>query len=380
MNKYPHFSKYVEFLLHLLAWGLVAGIVWHAQQNYWHTQFPHLPVGVGPDAGPGPDMPVLPLNYDLTIRYLILIIFKAAFFYLNVYLIFSRFQQASPKWKLLAPLGVTFFWAFLAEILVIKFFQREVFAMHFDYDWHNRYQPLNEGFIPFIAVLGTSYIYWAARQWLLNKNAFEKMGRTSAELALLKNQVNPHFLFNTLNNLFAMAIERKADDLAESISQLTHLMRYSIYESRTEYIELHREIEYIQNYIKLQQLRFSADDAVSIRFNVLGDTQSVRIAPMLLINFVENAFKHGVSLKQPSLINISLTTTEDQIAFTVENTIFRQNKDAQVAHAGFGLEHTRKLLEMQYPHRHQLQITEADNIFRAALVLKLQKTQVEVMA
>jgi LytS/YehU family sensor histidine kinase len=280
----------------------------------------------------------------------------------------------------LPPLAINLFWAFLAEVLVIKFFQSEVFARHFDYDWHNRYEPLNQGFIPFLAVLGASYIYWAARQWVLNKNEFEKMGKTTAELALLKNQVNPHFLFNTLNNLFSMAIERKADDLAESISQLTHLMRYSIYESRTEYVELHREIEYIENYIKLQKLRFSADDAVSIRFNVLGDAQSVRIAPMLLINFVENAFKHGVSLKQPSVISISLSTTEDQIAFTVENTIFRQNKDAHVAHAGFGLEHTRKLLEMQYPHRHQLQITEVDNIFRAALVLKLQKTKVEVMA
>jgi LytS/YehU family sensor histidine kinase len=157
-------------------------------------------------------------------------------------------------------------------------------------------------------------------------------------------------------------------------------MRYSIYDSQVQYIELHREVEYLENYIKLQKLRFTTEDTVSIRFNVFGDTQSVRIAPMLLINFVENAFKHGVSLKQPSLINISLTTTDDQIAFSVENSIHRQNKENTLQHAGFGLEHTKKLLEMQYPLRHQLQITEENNLYKVTLVLKLQKTKVEVMA
>ena len=384
MNKFSHLSKYVEILLHLFFWIFIAGIVLHVYQNYWSNHFgedialelPGLDGSIINPAGPYyPDR-----NIDLLIRYFILIFFKAAFFYINIYLIFPRFKQVEPKWKVLFPLAINLSWAFITEVILMKFFQREVFALHFDYDWQNRYNPIQEGLIPFLAILGGSYIYWAARQWMLNKDDMQRLGKTNAELALLKNQINPHFLFNTLNNLFAMAIERKADDLAESISQLTHLMRYSIYESRTEYIELHREIEYIQNYIKLQELRFTTEDAVSIRFQVIGETQGVRIAPMLLINFVENAFKHGVSLKQPSLININLSISEEQISFTVENTIFRQNKNGNVAHAGFGLEHTRKLPQMQYPHRHQLHITEEDNIFRVMLVLKLQKTKVEVMA
>jgi len=382
MNKFPHFYKYIEILIHVFFWLLVVGIVLHTYQNYWQNHFIEYGVMPGPD-GEMTDQVApqfLDQNIDLLIRYFLLIIFKAIFFYLNVYLIFPRFQLVRPKWKLLPPLVINLLWTFAAEVILMKFFQREVFALHFDYDWQNRYDWFKEGFLPALVVLGASYIYYAARQWVLYKNDLEQLGKTNAELALLKNQINPHFLFNTLNNLFSMAIERKADDLAESISQLTHLMRYSIYESRTEYIELHREIEYIENYIKLQELRFSSEDAVSIRFQVQGENQAVRIAPMLLINFVENAFKHGVSLKQPSLININLTTTDDQIAFTVENTIFRQNKNGNIAHAGFGLEHTKKLLQMQYPHRHQLQITEENNIFRVVLVLKLQKTKVEVMA
>ena len=383
MNKSSHLSRYLELLLHLFLWLFIAGIIWHTYQNYWHNQIDATFVQV-----PGEDGETMEMleamrpdrNIDLLIRYFILIFFKAVFFYINVFLIFPRFKHVEPKWKIVPPLAVNLGWAFLAEFLLMKFFQREVFALHFDYDWRERYDFINEGIIPFLAVLGGSYIYWAARQWLLVKDDVQKLGKTNAELALLKNQVNPHFLFNTLNNLFSMAIERHADDLAESISQLTHLMRYSIYDSQVQYIELHREVEYLENYIKLQKLRFATEDAVSIRFNVLGDTQSVRIAPMLLINFVENAFKHGVSLKQPSLINISLTTTDDQIAFTVENSIHRQNKENSVQHAGFGLEHTKKLLEMQYPLRHQLQITEENGLYKVSLILKLQKTKVEVMA
>ena len=381
MNKFPHLYKYAEFILHLSVWLIVGGLILKSTDNYWHNQYQE-DTGLRYYEDIGNYMIWLDehYKYGLLIRYIILILFKAVFAYVNIYLIFPRFERVMPRWKVLQPLAFNFFWCFLAEVIVYDLARRSVFPYPNDpFHWMTNHEEI-ESFILFFITLISSYAYWASKQWILNKGNIEQLGKTNAELALLKNQINPHFLFNTLNNLFSMAIERKADDLAESISQLTHLMRYSIYESRTEYIELHREVEYLENYIKLQKLRFSSDDAVSIRFQVYGETQSVRIAPMLLINFVENAFKHGVSLKQPSLINIALTTTEDQISFIVENTIHRQNTESSVAHAGFGLEHTKKLLAMQYPHRHQLQITEDQNIFRVDLVLKLQRTKVEVMA
>jgi len=379
MNKFPHLKKYLEVLLHVCLWLLILGFIHNEIQNFLLELYKQTTGNF--------EEPIDRNNYDFLnweysnrnldpyLRFFFLSLFKAVFFYINVFLIFPRYQRAKTKWKVFGPLLFNLAWCFLAEALIFHSY----FKAHLYNDYWYFYNEVEAG-IYFLMLLMASFAYWSAKQWLLNKDEFEKIGKTNAELALLKNQINPHFLFNTLNNLFSMAIERQADDLAESIAQLTHLMRYSIYESRTEYIELHREIEYIQNYIKLQELRFTNEDAVSIRFQVQGETQSVRIAPMLLINFVENAFKHGVSLKQPSLININLTTAEDQISFTVENTIFRQNKNGNVAHAGFGLEHTKKLLQMQYPHRHQLQITEENNIFRVILVLKLQKTKVEVMA
>lgn len=378
MNKFPHLKKYVEILLHISVWLLILGIVNANVDFFWQSLFERQESMDVSDTINGYHG-WLTENYDYTpiIRYLILIFFKAFFFYVNAFLIFPRYQRVLPKRKVLQPLLFNLAWCFLAEALIYRAYFNETQAD----SWYTNdsYEPIESG-IAFLMVLAASYAYWAAKQWMLNKDDIEKLGRTSAELALLKNQVNPHFLFNTLNNLFSMAIERQADELAESISQLTNLMRYSIYESRTEYIELHREVDYIENYIKLQKLRFAKDDAVSIRFDAFSKNQGTRISPMLLINFVENAFKHGVSLKQPSMINITLNSTDNQISFTVENTIHRQNKESRIEHAGFGLEHTKKLLAMQYPHRHQLQITEEKNIYRVALVLKLQKTKIEVMA
>lgn len=378
MNKFPHLEKYVEVLLHVSAWLLIMGLIYN---NYIQdTKLIELPVGLSQEEVNSTILYRIQHSKNIYVGYFPLTLFKAIFFYINVFLIFPRYNQIKPRWKVLLPLLFNFFWCFLAEVIVYGFFRKNVFSYLNKNDFGQyRHQELDCIFLFLIALL-CSYAYWATKQWLLNKDEFERSSKTNAELVLLKNQVNPHFLFNTLNNLFAMAIERKADDLAESIAQLTNLMRYSIYESQTEYIELFREITYLENYIKLQQLRFTRDDTVTIRFEVENENPHVRIAPMLLINFVENAFKHGVSLKQPSFITIYLRTSEDQINFTVENSIHRQNQASAVAHAGFGLEHTQKLLQMQYPQRHTLQVTDVNGIYKIQLQLKLQRTKVEVLA
>jgi two-component system, LytTR family, sensor kinase len=143
-------------------------------------------------------------------------------------------------------------------------------------------------------------------------------------------------------------------------------------------VELAREIAYVESYIKLQRLRFSDDQEVPIHFTVEGDPRQVHIAPMLLINFVENAFKHGVSLKQESFINVRVTVLDSQLRFLVENTIHRRDAKEQLEPGGLGLEHARKLLDLQYPGRYTLQQSEAENIFRTELTIQLKKKTVQV--
>ena len=123
------------------------------------------------------------------------------------------------------------------------------------------------------------------------------------ELALLKAQINPHFMFNTLNNLYAMALRQEDPATAQGIAKLSHLMRYVIYESDVDRIELGREVEQIRSFIELQKLRFSEEDNIRIEFETDGDMDKAVIAPMLLLPFVENAFKHGIRLSSPSHVS-----------------------------------------------------------------------------
>ncbi|GHA66883.1 sensor histidine kinase [Pontibacter akesuensis] len=378
MKKISYLAKYAELILHLGFWVILIGFL---LANFWADRAFEIPYQMEPsDFEEIILMEAHSRQMELW-NSLFLIVFKAAFFYVNVYLIFPRYKNAVNKWRYLLPLGMSFGWCFMAEVLLYTLTENNFLLSGYDeFDWSLDYNVLTDGVLAFLLVLAASFAYWATKEWLQHKEGLQKLDVTTAELALLKNQVNPHFLFNTLNNLFSMAIEKNADELAQSIAQLTQLMRYSIYESHVPYIELYREVEYIENYIKLQKLRFSGDEDITIQFDVEGDTQQVRISPMLLINFVENAFKHGVSLKQQSYILIDLRTTESELYFTVENTIHRQNKTASVAHAGFGQEHVKKLLQLQYPNRHTLTITEEGNVYKSTLRLQLQKTQVAVTA
>ena len=198
-----------------------------------------------------------------------------------------------------------------------------------------------------------------------------KAKQLHTELELLRAQINPHFLFNTLNNLYAMAQGEKDSATADAIARLSHLMRYVIYDSNVERIELNREIEQIRSYIELQKLRYSEDDDIRISMDVSGDTSRPVIAPMLLIPFVENAFKHGISLKQPSRILVRLEVTEGEIHFSIKNTIPRTRMETMNGEAALGLKNVRRRLELLYPGAHRLSAGESEGFFTVTLQLTI---------
>lgn len=190
------------------------------------------------------------------------------------------------------------------------------------------------------------------------------------ELELLKSQINPHFLFNTLNNLFGLV--RKLDEtIASGIAQLSHIMRYMIHESNVDKIELTKEVEQIHRLIELQKLRFSKDDDVTIHFKIEGDLKEVQIPPMLLIPFIENSFKHGISLDESSFIEIYLISETQRLVFTVRNTIHNRRKQIKPAEFGMGLKNVQRRLELLYPSKHRLDIQQSDNTFKIELILEL---------
>jgi two-component system, LytTR family, sensor kinase len=224
----------------------------------------------------------------------------------------------------------------------------------------------------FGSVTGLSVAYFFLKEWTRNeliRNQLEA-NQYSTEIKFLKSQINPHFLFNTLNNLFSMAQEKGNDELADGISKLSGMMRYMIYESNEETVPLKKEIEYLENCILLNKLRF-ADDEAKVIFNYPGQTESIFIAPMLFIPFVENAFKHGVVIGQSSQIDISISVSNKQLSFNCKNTIYstRKMKDEK---SGIGLENVRRRLDLVYPGKYKLTLKDNDAKYIVEIKLSME--------
>ena len=193
----------------------------------------------------------------------------------------------------------------------------------------------------------------------------------AAELAFLTAQVNPHFLFNTLNNVYSLA-ELKSDDAPAAILRLSHLMRYMLYEAAAPQVPLVRELEHLRTYVDLERLRLDPDQ-VPVEFVVAGDPQGLLIEPMLLIPFVENAFKHGVGAPGPAPISLRLQVNERGLTFTVRNRAVAPAPAPDRAR-GVGLANVRQRLALLYPGRHTLTLARPAADFVATLTLTFAQT------
>jgi len=200
----------------------------------------------------------------------------------------------------------------------------------------------------------------------------KQLGQSTASFDFLRSQINPHFLFNSLNTIYGTAIMEKAERTAQGVQQLGDMMRFMLQENMREKIPLSREIDYLENYISLQRLRTDKVSGVQIETDIQRGMEDEFIAPMLLIPFVENAFKHGVSLTKPSQVYIALERTPTSVVFTVINSRHeKHNMDPEKHKSGIGLENVRQRLELLYPNRHRLVIQESDKEFIAKLVVQL---------
>jgi CRISPR/Cas system CSM-associated protein Csm2 small subunit len=194
--------------------------------------------------------------------------------------------------------------------------------------------------------------------------------KLNSELALLKNQVSPHFFFNTLNNIYSLiAINQK--DAQEAVLSLSKMMRYLLYESEGGYTRLSRELEFMSGYIDLMKLRIS--NRVSLKVDFPEVYTDVDIPPLLFIPFIENAFKHGVSNQGNSFIEIMLKVSDRQIVFNAMNSVAVKNGDLSLEASGIGLENVRKRLALLYPGHHELKTEVKDSVFIVSLTLDTVK-------
>ena len=196
----------------------------------------------------------------------------------------------------------------------------------------------------------------------------KKQKKVEAELAWLKNQINPHFLFNTLNNISSLA-QIDGDETQEAIMQLSDLLRYAMYETNKPKVPLEGEVDFMRNYIELMKLR--CNEMTEIRSEFIVHNSKIEIAPLLFISLIENAFKHGMNSNAPATIDISMVPTGSTLVFTCDNTNNpKPSKDR--SGSGIGLENTRRRLNLIYPNHYQWeQIITPENIYHIKITLEL---------
>ncbi|MGD0753689.1 MAG: histidine kinase [Bacteroidales bacterium] len=188
--------------------------------------------------------------------------------------------------------------------------------------------------------------------------------KLNSELAFLKNQISPHFFFNTLNNIYSL-ISINTEDSQKAVLKLSKLMRYLLYDSEHGNTKLSNEIDFMNNYIDLMKLRMSSKISLTVSFP--EKYEDINIPPLIFIPFIENAFKHGISYREKSFIDISMTTKKDSISFRCANSILKAREEEESDHSGIGLENVSKRLNLLFPGRHEITINKSDTEFEVLL-------------
>ncbi|MFW5663423.1 MAG: sensor histidine kinase [bacterium] len=296
-------------------------------------------------------------------------LFNAVIFYSIAFGLIPRYVQKGKTLQFsLEVLGVYTGFTLLETILDYHFMVwiysdvRETFS-----------SMLLTNFVVHLLFVSVALGYGFTRNWLLSEKKKQELEREklTAELNFLKTQLNPHFLFNVLNMAYSSASRKGDDQTAGIIEKLSVLMRYMLYESNVDKIEVEREIEFIRNYINLQKMRFSKDLPVTVNFSIQGNYNGQRIAPLILVSFIENAFKHGVKLEKKSEITLNMNFHNGEMEFYIRNDVFKDLQPGNKKASGIGLKNTQKRLSIIYPHRHKLSMESAADKFTVKLLLTL---------
>ncbi|HJP62129.1 MAG TPA: sensor histidine kinase [Mucilaginibacter sp.] len=233
---------------------------------------------------------------------------------------------------------------------------------------HGQYRHIDSiSLFLFAMIMALSTAIRIMRQWQLSEQRAvqAESDKTSAELSFLKAQINPHFLFNTLNNIYTLAVMQD-ENAPESILKLSNIMRYVTDDAMEDFVPLQYEIDCINDYIELQRLRLG--DKTTVDMKVSGLTEGKVIAPLILMTFIENVFKYGISKHEPSTVSINILGHENGISFYCQNRIFPDK--AGTEREGIGLKNVKQRLAYLYPGKHVLNINTENQLFTVNLILQ----------
>jgi two-component system, LytTR family, sensor kinase len=355
-------ERITVILLHLLIWAVILGLPIYAARRFQ-------------------------MGRHFLLTYYTITAISALIFYANyLFLIPVFFWQKKKYIYYVSVLALLFFFYFISNFASEQIFSMITKNGNSDQilrqpgeELHMRQPPINMHRPIFIIAMPNAQLIGYASSSLfmvflsLAFRVFERQSKMekanlNAELTLLKNQISPHFFFNTLNNIYSL-IGRNNEDSKNAVIKLSKMMRYVLNESGEDNKPLSDEIEFMNNYIDLMKLRIGAKTRLSVNFPTVY--KDLRIPHLLFISLIENAFKYGISVQEESYVNISLECGENNILFKCENGLPESNNVPIFASTGIGLENLKKRLILLYPNRHELEINRTKNKFEVNLIIQL---------
>ncbi len=315
-----------------------------------------------------------PLSLFNISNVLIALLFFAIFVYFNTFYLVPNFLRQRSF--------ITYILLFLTFALLLTPVRNLVFYLKFWGHPELQIEALNGQiftFLSFVIVGAISTLFKILFNWITDQQRLRELERENlqSELKFLRSQINPHFLFNTLNSLYALSL-KKSDLAPDMIIRLSEIMRYMLYDCNEPKVFLEKEINFMGNYIELEKLRYGED--VKIEFSIEGDASNQKITPLLFAPFFENAFKHGLGNRiGQGYIQINFTVEEENITLLIRNsipgsprkTIPKITKSKISKSGGIGLENVKRRLELLYPNNHYLNIHESTDEFEIELQLNL---------
>jgi LytS/YehU family sensor histidine kinase len=300
-----------------------------------------------------------------------IICFTAIIHWVNTWYLIPNYLNKNKLW--------TYAGALIAFALLVTPIRTAVrmlhYASNYEMQMYIRQHQYTYYLFSFI-IAGFSTIFYIMREWARQLQEKQELDTRNiqTELNFLKSQINPHFLFNTLNSLYALTL-KKSDDAPEIVIKLSEMMRYMLYECNEKKVPLRKEVDYIRNYLDLERLRHKK---TAIRLEVEGETSDLMIAPLIFIAFVENCFKHGIShhLSQ-SYVSIHIMIENQEVNFFVENNKAEKlpMREAARKSGGIGIANVKRRLELMYPEgNYSLEVHDKANTYSVNLWIKLANT------
>lgn len=340
-------------LIHLAAWGVLFGLPFFFTGRETET-----------------------VTLESYVRFMLVPLSFMFVFYVNYFLLVDRYLYARHPGKFF----LSNLLAIVIAICTVHFLMRLLPPMEPPHPPHERQWQEIVGFflgnaMLYMLVAGLSVAIRMTGGWYKVDSMKKELEKSQAEAELqnLKSQLNPHFLFNTLNNIYSL-IALSPERAQEAVHDLSRLLRYVLYESNQPSVPLEKELDFIRNYVELMRIRLPRH--VEVQTDISAPAPGTQIAPLLFISLIENAFKHGVSNSKPSFIHLDIHQEKERVVCAIRNSYFPKDTTQDKSGSGIGLINLRKRLVLLYPDRYMFRSERKDDCYDTLLVLSLQPAAV----